>query len=40
LIDNYSKKEIVKIDEDGEEKVKMYDLKNKVDPKKVTVEYM
>ena len=40
LIDNYSKKEIVKLDEDGKEKIKMYDLKNKVDPKKVTVEYM
>jgi GTP-binding protein len=38
LIDNYSKEEVVPSDDD-EEKVKMYNLKDVVDPRKVTVSY-
>jgi len=39
LIDNYSKEKVIEIDEDGEEKIKMYDLKENKDPRKVSVTY-
>ena len=39
LIDNYVKEEVVELNEDWKEEVKMYDLKDKTDPKKVTIKY-
>jgi hypothetical protein len=39
LIDNYSKEEVVSLDEDGKEQIKMYNLKENTDPRKVTIKY-
>lgn len=38
LIDNYSKEEVIDLGDD-EEKVKMYDLKEVIDPRKVSISY-
>lgn len=39
LIDNYAKEKVIELNEDWKEEIKMYDLKDKKDPRKVTISY-